>query len=428
LWLLRRQTLSVRTHSNRVPEAFAEKISLEQHRKAASYTLANIRMEQIGLLFGAFLLLAFTLGGGLNWLDAWWQSLDIPALWQGTGLLLSVLALSTLLELPLSAWRTFVVEEKFGFNRTTPRRFVTDQLLQLILMLAITNPLVASILWLMEKAGDTWWIGAWLVWMSFTLFFTWAYPSVIAPLFNKFSPLQDLSLKERLEDLLLRCGFNSNGMFVMDGSRQSSHGNAYFSGFGKNKRIVFFDTLLKSLEADEIEAVLAHELGHFKRRHVLKMMLTMALISLLGLALLGWLMQQPWFFEGLGAHHHSHAMALALFLLVIPTFTTFFTPIFSSLSRKHEFEADNYAAQQSSAAALISGLVKMYRDNASTLTPDPLYSAFHHSHPLPCALPIYPLNSSNRQIQARTHETAIDLYRSLHCAHCECRRIRRFPG
>ncbi|HID47012.1 MAG TPA: M48 family peptidase [Chromatiaceae bacterium] len=381
LWLLWRQAVSVRTHRGRVPEAFAEKISLQQHRKAASYTLENIRLESASLLFGVFLLLAFTLGGGLNWLDARWQSLEIDPLWQGTGLLLSVLAVSTLLELPLSGWRTFVIEEKFGFNRTTPGRFLLDHLLQLTLMLAITTPLVATILWLMDKAGGAWWIGAWMVWMGFTLFFTWAYPSVIAPLFNKFSPLQDLSLKERLEDLLLRCGFNSNGMFVMDGSKRSSHGNAYFSGFGKNKRIVFFDTLLNSLEADEIEAVLAHELGHFKRRHVLKMMLTMAIISLLGLALLGWLMQQAWFFEGLGAHSHSHAMALALFLLVIPTFTTFFTPIFSSLSRKHEFEADSYAAQQSNAAALISGLVKMYRDNASTLTPDPLYSAFHHSHP-----------------------------------------------
>lgn len=381
LWLLWRQARSVYEHRNQVPTDFIEKISLQQHQRAASYTLANIGQEKAGLFFGVVLVLAFTLGGGLNWIYGLWQPLAIDPLWQGTGLLLSVLALSTLLELPLTAWRTFVVEEKFGFNRTTPRRFLIDQLMQLFLMLAITIPLVAAILWLMEETGNGWWIWAWMVWMGFTLLFTWAYPAVIAPLFNKFSPLQDLPLKERLEDLLLRCGFHSNGMFVMDGSKRSSHGNAYFSGFGKNKRIVFFDTLLRNLEADEIEAVLAHELGHFKRRHILKTMLSMAIISLAGLALLNWLMQQDWFFQGLGAAQHNHAKALALFLLVIPTFTTFFTPLFSALSRKHEFEADAYAAQQSSAAALISGLVKMYRDNASTLTPDPLYSAFHHSHP-----------------------------------------------
>ncbi len=391
-WLLWRQARSVREHRSQVPVDFAQRISLQQHQKAANYTLANIRLEGVGLLSGVILVLLLTLGGGLNWLAGLWRPLAVAPLWQGVGLLLSVLALTTLADLPLSAWRTFVVEERFGFNRTTPRRFLIDQLMQLVLMLAITTPLVAAILWLMETAGNSWWLWAWLVWMSFTLFFAWAYPSIIAPLFNKFSPLQDLSLKERLEDLLLRCGFHSNGMFVMDGSKRSSHGNAYFSGFGKNKRIVFFDTLLHNLEADEIEAVLAHELGHFKRRHILKTMASMAVISLLGLALLNWLMHQGWFFEGLGASHHDHAMALALFLLVIPTFTTFFTPLFSALSRKHEFEADDYAAQQSSAAALISGLVKMYRDNAATLTPDPLYSAFHHSHP-PAAVRISHLST-----------------------------------
>ncbi|WP_456380947.1 M48 family metallopeptidase [Thiolapillus sp.] len=392
LWLLGRQARSVRRHRNQVPTAFAEKISLPQHQKAASYTSANIRLEWISLLSGVILLLALTLGGGLNWLYSLWQSIEISTLWQGTGLLLSVLALSTLLELPLSAWRTFVVEEKFGFNRTTPRRFLIDQLMQLVLMLAITTPLVAAILWLMQQAGNSWWIWAWVVLMGFTLFLNWAYPTIIAPMFNKFSPLQDLPLRERLENLLQRCGFHSNGMRVMDGSSRSSHGNAYFSGFGKNKRIVFYDTLLESLEADEIEAILAHELGHFKCRHILKGMSYMAIVSLLGLAILGWLMQQDWFFQGLGATPQSHAMALALFLLVTPAFTTFFTPLLSALSRKHEFEADSYAAQQSSAAALISGLVKMYRDNAATLTPDPLYSAFHHSHP-PAAVRIAHLSS-----------------------------------
>ncbi len=393
LWLLGRQARSVRGHRNRVPTAFAGKISLQQHRKAASYTLANIHLAGISLLSGTVLLLAFTLGGGLNWLYGLWQATAISELWRGVGLLLSVLGLSTVLELPLNAWRTFVIEEKYGFNRNTPRRFLIDQFMQLMLMLAITIPLVASILWLMEQAGNTWWLWAWMVLTGFTLLLSWIYPSIIAPMFNKFSPLQDLPLKKRLENLLRRCGFHSKGMFVMDGSRRSSHGNAYFSGFGKSKRIVFFDTLLESLEADEIEAVLAHELGHFKHRHVLKGMLYMATVSLLGLALLNWLMQQEWFFQGLGATTHSHAMALALFLLATPAFTTFITPFFSAWSRKHEFEADRYAAQQSSAAALISGLVKLYRDNAATLTPDPLYSAFHHSHP-PAAVRIAHLSST----------------------------------
>ncbi len=380
-WLLWRQARAVDGHRGQVPEAFAQSISLEQHQKAADYTLANIRVERATILFNALLLLGWTLGGGLDWLYDQWHKTGWPVLWQGTGLLISILGISTLLELPISIWRTFGIEERFGFNRSSIRQFISDQLLQLGLMLVISTPLVASILWLMGKAGKLWWLEAWLVWMLFTLSITWAYPRLIAPLFNKFTPLDDPSLRNRLEALLQRCGFHSRGMFVMDGSRRSAHGNAYFSGFGKNKRIVFFDTLLEGLSADEIEAVLAHELGHFKRRHILKGMLTMAVISLLGLALLGWLRQQPWFFAGLGISVQDDAMALALFLLVIPVFTVFFTPLFSALSRKHEFEADDYAATQASARALISGLVKIYRDNASTLTPDPLYSAFHHSHP-----------------------------------------------
>ncbi len=380
-WLLWRQARAVAGHRDRVPEAFVQSISLEQHQKAADYTLANIRVERATILFNALLLLGWTLGGGLDWLYGQWQKTEWPLLWQGTGLLISILGISTLLELPISIWRTFGIEERFGFNRSSIRQFVTDQLLQLGLMLLISIPLVASILWLMGKAGRLWWLEAWLVWMLFTLSITWAYPRLIAPLFNKFTPLEDPFLRNRLEALLQRCGFRSRGIFVMDGSRRSAHGNAYFSGFGKNKRIVFFDTLLERLTADEIEAVLAHELGHFKRRHILKGILTMAMISLLGLALLGWLRQQPWFFTGLGVSAQDDAMALALFLLVIPVFTVFFTPLFSALSRKHEFEADDYAAAQTSAKALISGLVKIYRDNASSLTPDPLYSAFHHSHP-----------------------------------------------
>jgi len=395
-WLLWRQANAVGRHRDQVPEAFAQSISLEQHQKAADYTLARIQVERATILFNALLLMGWTLGGGLDWLYGQWRETGWPAIWQGTGLLISILGISTLLELPISIWRTFGIEERFGFNRSSIRQFVADHLLQLGLMLVISIPLVASILWLMGKAGKLWWLEAWLVWMLFTLTITWAYPRVIAPLFNKFTPLKDPSLRNRLEALLQRCGFHSRGMFVMDGSRRSAHGNAYFSGFGKNKRIVFFDTLLEGLTADEIEAVLAHELGHFKHRHILKGMLTMAMISLLGLALLGWLRQQPWFFNGLGVSAQNDAMALSLFLLVIPVFTIFFTPLFSALSRRHEFEADDYAASQASARALISGLVKIYRDNASTLTPDPLYSAFHHSHP-PAAVRVAHLSSRIRQ-------------------------------
>ena len=248
-------------------------------------------------------------------------------------------------------------------------------------MLVLGTPLLAVVLWLMATAGTHWWLWAWLVWVGFSLFLTWAYPVFIAPLFNKFEPLRDRALHERLEKLLHRCGFRSSGMFVMDGSRRTSHGNAYFTGFGANKRIVFFDSLLKGLDAAEVEAVLAHELGHFKRRHVAKGLLLSAVMALVGLALLGWLAQQPWFFTGLGVDHSSPALALALFMLVLPVFTLFLSPLMARLSRRHEFEADDFAAEQTDARHLISSLVKMYRDNASTLTPDPLYSAFYHSHP-----------------------------------------------
>ncbi|WP_456446951.1 M48 family metallopeptidase [Thiolapillus sp.] len=391
-WLLWRQARAVRNHRGQVPAAFAERITLAQHQKAADYTLARIRVERITLLFNALLLLGWTLGGGLEVLYHLWQQTGWPALWQGTGLLISVLGISTLLELPISLWRTFGIEERFGFNRSSLRQFISDQILQLGLMLIISIPLVTSILWLMGEAGRLWWLAAWGVWILFTLSITWAYPTLIAPLFNKFTPLEDQQLKTRLESLLERCGFHSRGMFVMDGSKRSAHGNAYFSGFGRNKRIVFFDTLLEGLTGDEIEAVLAHELGHFKYHHVIKGMLVMALVSLLGLTLLGWLRQQAWFFTGLGVSVQNDAMALSLFLLVIPVFSTFFTPVFSALSRRHEFQADDYAASQASAKSLISGLVKMYRDNASTLTPDPLYSAFHHSHP-PASVRIAHLSS-----------------------------------
>jgi len=380
-WLLWRQARAVTTHRDRVPEPFTGRITLEQHRKAADYTLAKIVHARASLVLGALLLLGWTLGGGLELLDRLWRQAPLPEPWPGVGLLLSMVLVSAVLELPLELWHTFGIEARFGFNRTTPRRFLLDRLLGAALLLALGAPLAALVLWLMERAGDGWWLWAWGAWMGFTLFVSWAWPTFIAPLFNRFTPLQDAALKRRLEALLERCGFRSSGMFVMDGSKRSSHGNAYFTGLGRNKRIVFYDTLLERLEPEEIEAVLAHELGHFRRHHVRKNLLLMGLTSLAGLALLAWLLEQPGFFSGLGVSRPSAATGLALFLLVLPVFTRFLAPLFNALSRRHEFEADDFAARQSDAGALIDALVKLYRDNAATLTPDPLYSAFHHSHP-----------------------------------------------
>jgi len=381
LWLAGRQADAIRRHYDRVPDAFHDRIDLAAHQKAARYSLDRLRLERASLLFGALLALGWTLGGGIALLDGLWLQADLGAIWHGVALILSVLLIGGLLELPLDIWSTFDIETRHGFNRATPRRYLTDLGLQLLLTLALGVPLVALILWLMQEAGSWWWLAAWVVWMAFTLFISWAYPTILAPLFNKFTPLADRELRSRLEQLLERCGFSSDGMFVMDGSSRSSHGNAYFSGFGRSKRIVFFDTLLEGLEPAEIEAVLAHELGHFRRRHVLKGMLIMGAISLTALAVLAWLMQQPWFYQGLGVERMSAGTALSLFLVASPFFMMFLSPLFTALSRRHEFEADDFAAEQADAAALISGLVKMYRDNASTLTPDPLYSAFHHSHP-----------------------------------------------
>jgi STE24 endopeptidase len=380
-WLLRRQAAYVAAHRDSVPTAFSGRISLQDHQKAASYTLSRLGIERWKLVLGPATLLVWTLGGLLGWLDQTLLQLELSPLWQGTLLVLCVVLLDMLLDLPLEIRSTFGIEARFGFNRSTPGRFAKDKLLELVLSAVIALPLLLAILWLMESAGGLWWAWAWLVWMGFTLLITWAFPTWIAPIFNKFEPLAEGELRTRLENLLARCGFKSNGMFVMDGSRRSAHGNAYFTGFGTNKRIVFFDTLLDGLSEEQIEAVLAHELGHFKRRHILKMLLTSALMSLAGLALLGWLSQQPWFYQGLGVERQSDALALILFILMMPVFTVFFSPLMAAFSRRHEFEADAFAAEQTDAQALIDGLVSMYRDNASTLTPDPLYSAFHHSHP-----------------------------------------------
>lgn len=381
LWLVARQVNHVRSHRARVPAAFAEKIGLEAHQKAADYTIAKNQLERIEILIGGSMLLIWTLGGGLALLDKTVRHFSDSPLIIGTAFLVGMAITMSLLDLPLSIWRTFVLEEKFGFNRTTAKIFVGDLIKHTLLMLVIATPLIALVLWLMENSGPQWWIYVWAVWIGFGLFMMWAYPTFIAPLFNKFMPLEDNALRKRIQQLLERCGFISNGIFVVDGSRRSGHGNAYFTGLGRNKRIVFFDTLLKSLAEDEVEAVLAHELGHFKRKHIQKRILIMAALSFAGLALLGWLIQQPWFYTALGVPQASLHTALALFLLVMPVFSLFLQPMTAWYSRQHEFEADDFAAEQSNAGDLIKALVKLYEENANTLTPDPLYSAFHDSHP-----------------------------------------------
>ena len=380
-WLDRRQLTHVLRHRNAVPDAFKDAIPLDAHQKAADYTIARTRVGIMELVLGTVLLLLWTLGGGLQLLDVFWRGQAMSPLLTGVVFIFSILIISTLLDLPVSIYRTFVIEQRFGFNRTSVGVFIGDQLKNLLVLLILGVPLASLVLWLMQDANPLWWLYVWAVWMGFSLLMLWAWPAFIAPLFNKFVPLDNQELKQRIENLLSRCGFKSNGVFVMDGSKRSSHGNAYFSGLGTNKRIVFFDTLLKSLNPEEVEAVLAHELGHFKRRHIQKRIISMAIISLAGLAILAWLINLPEFYTGLGVSEPSTYMALILFIMVSPVFSLYLQPLMAHFSRKHEFEADDYAAQQSDAAVLIQALVKLYEENASTLTPDPIYSAFHDSHP-----------------------------------------------
>ncbi|MDX2316117.1 MAG: M48 family metallopeptidase [Gammaproteobacteria bacterium] len=380
-WLARRQLDCVSGHRNAVPEAFRESIDLKTHQRAADYTVTRTRAGMLEGGVAALLLLGWTLGGGIDLLNGVWADTGLSPLLSGAGLLLSTFLIMGLLEMPFDIYRTFVIEERFGFNRTTPRLFISDAVKQTLLLLAIGTPIILAVLWLMAHAGAYWWFYVWVVWMGFSLLLTWAYPALIAPLFNKFVPLDDGALKTRIESLLARNGFASKGIFVVDGSKRSGHGNAYFTGLGSNKRIVFFDTLLRQLDAEEVEAVLAHEVGHFKRKHIAKRIALMAIISLAGLMLLGWLIDTTWFYSGLGVAQPSLAVALLLFLFVVPTFTVFLQPLMSGLSRRHEFEADEFAAGQADAGKLIGALVKLYKENANTLTPDPLYSAFHDSHP-----------------------------------------------
>ncbi len=381
IWLAQRQTRCVASNRDAVPAPFDSKISLQAHQKAADYTTTNISLERTDLIIATLLLLGWTLGGGLNLLDNGWSTLELSPIMTGVGVLVSAFVIGSLLDLPISAYKTFVIEARFGFNKITPRLFIIDTLKTTVIALAFGIPLAWVVLWLMQQSGSLWWLYVWLVWMAFIFFMMWAYPAFISPLFNKFQPLEDQALKQRIETLMQKTGFSSNGIFVMDGSRRSGHGNAYFTGLGTNKRIVFYDTLIESLSPEEIEAVLAHELGHFKHGHIKKRLLSTAAMSLAALALLGWLSTQQWFFHGLGIESPSTHTALMLFILVMPVFTFFIGPIMSRVSRKHEFEADDFAAQHADAEDLITALVKMYEENAATLTPDHLYSAFHDSHP-----------------------------------------------
>ena len=384
LWLARRQIRHVLAHRDTVPDSFAGKISQSAHEKAADYTISRNRLAMFDEVYGAILLLAWTLGGGLQLLDSSWAAADLGLIWHGTVVLLSLFLIGGLLELPFSLYSTFVIEERFGFNKTGVKTFVTDLIKNSILMLLIGGPLLFAVLGIMNQMGDLWWLYAWLLISGFNLIAIWAYPTWIAPLFNKFKPLEEGSVRNRVQSLLERTGFRSKGIFVMDGSKRSAHGNAYFTGFGRNKRIVFFDTLLDSLNESEVEAVLAHELGHFKLKHITKRIVVMFTLSLAGLALLGWLAKQDWFYHGLGiatAPGQINHLGLALFLLALPVFTFFLSPLMSWSSRKHEFEADAFASQQANASDLINALVKMYEENAKTLTPDPLHSIFYDSHP-----------------------------------------------
>ena len=371
----------IKANRETVPDNFADKIPLDAHHKAADYNCAKTRIRLVELIVSSILLLIWTLGGALDFLDSIIRPYQLSGLWTGTIFILALMLISSLLDLPLSLYRTFGLEQRFGFNKMTPRLYINDLLKNALLMLIIGTPMIILVLWFMDNSGAWWWLYVWLTWLGFNLVMVWAYPALIAPLFNKFRPLDNADLATRIAALLDRNGFTSNGIFVMDGSTRSTHGNAYFTGMGANKRIVFFDTLIDELSYDEIEAVLAHELGHFKCGHVKKRLAIMGITFLTGFAILGVLLELPWFYAGLGVSEPSAYMALTLFVLVAPAFTLFLQPLFSAISRKHEFEADDFATVQVQPGSLINALVKLYKENANTLTPDPLYSAFHDSHP-----------------------------------------------
>jgi STE24 endopeptidase len=382
LWLSQRHIRYVLANRKAVPAEFSASIPLEAHQKAADYTAAKTRLGVLETLATAALLLGFTLGGGLQFLsEAWERIFEAGSYAHGIALIASVAIISSAIDLPFALYRTFVIEARFGFNRTSLALFFIDLAKQAALGAVLLLPLVFCFLWLMARMGALWWLYAWATWVAFSLVVQFLYPTVFVRWFNRFSPLEDASLRSRIEDLLAKCGFRSRGLFVMDGSKRSSHGNAYFTGFGAAKRIVLFDTLVSRLAPPEIEAVLAHELGHFSLRHVWKRMGLAFGASLALLWVLGWLIGQEWFYAALGVRSQSAAMALVLFFMVVPVFTFLMHPLVSLYSRRHEFEADAYAARHADAGDLVRALVKLYEDNAATLTPDPLHSAFYDSHP-----------------------------------------------
>ena len=385
LWLNARQVRHVAQHRGEVPKAFASQISLSDHQKAADYTLAKAKIAQIGILIDAAVLVGWTLLGGVSALNALVLAFMEPGLWQQVVLVLAFTLVGGLIDLPMSLYQTFVLEQKFGFNKMTWKLWLSDAIKGLLLGLLLGVPLIAMVLWLMQAGGAYWWLWTWCALVFWQLFLMAIAPNVIMPLFNKFTPLEDEVLKSRVNALMQRAGFTAKGFFVMDGSKRSAHSNAFFTGFGASKRVVFFDTLLKQLSPSEMEAVLAHELGHFKHRHIFKMMATSFVMTLIGLALLGYVSQQIWFYAGLGVTPNlmggNEAVALLLFMLVVPVFTFLLAPISSWRSRVQEYEADAYAVSQAPVADLSSALLKLYQDNAATLTPDPLYVKFYYSHP-----------------------------------------------
>jgi len=386
-WLASRQIRHVARHRDQVPAEFAASIPLAAHQKAADYTIAKTRLGLLELALGAAVVVAWTLLGGLDALNVVTLGWVGPGMLQQLTLLISFVVIGALIDLPMSWYQTFVLEERFGFNKMRPGLWFADLLKSTVVGAVIGIPLIWLILWLMGAAGSLWWLWAWSVWMGFNLLLLLIYPTFIAPWFNKFKPLEDEAIRARVTRLMERCGFAAKGLFVMDGSKRSAHANAYFTGFGAAKRVVFYDTLLSRLSAPEVDAVLAHELGHFKHRHVIKRIVSMFALSLVAFALLGWLSGQVWFFTALGVRPNlltgapNDALALLLFMLVVPIFSFFISPLFTQLSRKHEFEADAFAVAQTSGRDLSAALLKLYEDNASTLTPDPVYVKFYYSHP-----------------------------------------------
>lgn len=383
--LASRQIRHVARHRHSVPAPFDATIPLEAHRKAADYTIAKTRFGLLTTAFEAAVLVGWTLLGGLDLLNQALLALLGPGLWQQLALIGAFALIGGLIGLPLSWYATFRLEARFGFNKMGLGLWIADGLKGLLVGVLVGGPVVALVLWLMGAAGPTWWLWAWGVWMAFNLLALVLYPTLIAPLFNKFEPLTDAAVKDRVNALMARCGFSAQGLYVMDGSKRSAHANAYFTGFGAAKRVVFFDTLLQQLNADEIDAVLAHELGHYQRRHIHKRIALLFALSLLGFAALGWAASQAWFYNGLGVEPSmrapNDALALILFLLVVPLFSYFLSPLMAQLSRRHEFEADAFAMEKTRGSDLASALLKLYKDNASTLTPDPVYARFYYSHP-----------------------------------------------